>query len=154
MTDSEVAAFRARYPDIAVYNENAIMSTPEFKQFKAMNPGTFEITEIKGTNNRTDFENAPYLKQIQQQIKNLDSQFNLQDVENLDKIGMVKITNDSGVKAIGDEMIRLNNGSQYVNKDDFEKLSRQAFTNMLTPPQQRAKGGMVERQSTDNRRYM
>jgi len=180
MTDSEAAAFRARYPDIAVYNENAIMSTPEFQQFKAMNPATFEITEIKGTNNRTDFENAPYLKQIQQQIKNLDSQFNLQDVENLDKIGMTQLPKNpmelfnstigaalkfplekafgseaAGLAAVRDEAIRLNNGSQYMidNKDDVADLLNRALGNVLTPPQ-RAKGGMVERQSTDNRRYM
>jgi len=163
-----------------VYNENAIMSTPEFQQFKAMNPATFEITEIKGTNNRTDFENAPYLKQIQQQIKNLDSQFNLQDVENLDKIGMTQLPKNpmelfnstigaalkfplekafgseaAGLAAVRDEAIRLNNGSQYMidNKDDVADLLNRALGNVLTPPQ-RAKGGMVERQSTDNRRYM
>jgi hypothetical protein len=157
------------------------MSTPEFKQYKAMNPDSFSITEIKGVNNQADLTNAPYLRQVQEQIKNLDSQLKLGDVENLDGIGMSKISENpmelfnptigaalkfplekafgseaAGLAAVRDEAIKLNNGSQYVidNKDDVAGLLNRALGNVLTPPQQRAKGGMIERQSTDNRRYL
>jgi hypothetical protein len=173
-------AFRARYPNIALYNSEAIFRTPEFKQFKAKNPDSFSITEIKGTNNRTDLTDAPYLKQIQKQIKDLDSQLNLQDVSDLDSIGMKQLPKEpmelltmgvgygvrlplekafgserAGLDAVRSEAIRLNNGSQYTtgNEDDVADLLRRALGNVLTP-QQRATGGMIERQSTDTRKYL
>ena len=62
----------------------------------------------------------------------------------------------AGLAAVRNEAIRLNNGSQYTinNEDDVADLLNRALGNVLTPPQQRAKGGMIERQSTDNRRYL
>lgn len=61
----------------------------------------------------------------------------------------------AGLAAVRDEAIRLNNGSQYTinNKDDVADLLRRALGNVLTP-QQRATGGMIERQSTDTQKYL
>jgi hypothetical protein len=180
MEQGEYDAFRAAYPNIAAYNTEAIARTPEFQQWRTMNPDSFSITEIKGVNNQAYLRDAPYLKQIQQQIKDLDSRFNLQSVENLDGIGMSTIPKNqglfnptislairlplektfgseaAGLAAVRNEAIRLNNGSQYTinNEDDIADLLNRALGNVLTPPQQRATGGMIERQSTDNRRYL
>lgn len=47
----------------------------------------------------------------------------------------------------------VNGGSKYLTKDqDVDSLIQQALDSLA--PQQRAKGGMIERQSTDNRRYL
>ena len=64
-------------------------------------------------------------------------------------------SDEEGLKAVKNEMMKLNNGSQYAvgNKDDVAALIRQATRNVLAL-QQRATGGMIERQSTDNRRYL
>jgi hypothetical protein len=180
MADDEVVAFRAKYPDIAAYQTEAITRTPEFQQWKASNPDSLSITEIKGTNNQTDLTGAPYLKQIQQRIKDLDSANELQSVDNLEGIGMTMLPFNSnemltagvgfadrapltkkfglemaGLQAVRTEALRLNNWSQYLvgNEDDVVSLVRQATRNVLTP-QQRANGGMIERQSTDSRKYL
>jgi hypothetical protein len=64
-------------------------------------------------------------------------------------------SDEEGLKAVRNKVMELNNGSQYVvgNKDKVAELIRQATLSVLTP-QQRATGGMIERQSTDNRRYL
>jgi hypothetical protein len=156
------------------------MRTPEYQEWLARNPPSMSITEIKGVNNQATLEDAPYLKQIQQRVKDLDARFGLESVDNLGGIGMTQFSKNpmellnmgvgfnsrkpltekfgseqAGLAAVRDEVIKLNNGSQYTagNLDDVAALVRQATSNVLAP-QQRATGGMIERQSTDTRKYL
>jgi hypothetical protein len=169
MADDEVVAFRAKYPDIAAYQTDEIARTPEFRQWQSMNPDSLSITEIKGVNNQADLTDAPYLKQIQQRVKDLDSQFGLQQVENLDGIGMTDLTsklwghpaiadrsgiNRETMQTINQEMSRLNGGSRFIENDKatIDSLIKQAADNILGP-EKRATGGMVERRS-DDRKYL
>lgn len=169
MADDEVVAFRAKYPDIAAYQTDAIARTPEFRQWQSMNPDGLSITEIKGVNNQTDLTDAPYLKQVQQRVKDLDSMNGLQSVENLDGINMTDLTSrlyghpsianrprvtKEDMKSILDEAARLNGGSRYIEneKNKIDPLFQQAADNILGP-EKRATGGMVERRS-DDRKYL
>jgi uncharacterized protein YlzI (FlbEa/FlbD family) len=63
-------------------------------------------------------------------------------------------TEKEGLQVVRDEAVKLNNGSKYIvgNEDDVSELLHQAVRNVL--PQQKAHGGMIERQPTDNRRYL
>ena len=170
MDDAESAQFKAAYPDLALYDTRAIRETPEYREWAAINPPRTEITEIKGVNNETDLTGAPYLKQIQQRIKDLDSRGDLQNVDNLDGIGMTDLAASlwghpaiadrpgigrSGMQAISEEMSRLNGGSRFIENDKtaIDSIIKQATDNVLGP-QQRATGGMIERQSTDSRKYL
>jgi hypothetical protein len=180
MDDAEAAQFKAAYPDMPIYDTKAIMRTPEYQEWLARNPPSMSITEIKGVNNQATLEDAPYLKQIQQRVKDLDARFGLESVDNLGGIGMTQFSKNpmellnmgvgfnsrkpltekfgseqAGLAAVRDEVIKLNNGSQYTagNLDDVAALVRQATSNVLAP-QQRATGGMIERQSTDTRKYL
>jgi hypothetical protein len=175
LADDEVAAFRAKYPDIAAYHTDKIAGTPEFQEWQAINPGSISITEIKGVNNQADLKDAPYLKQIQQRVKDLDSANMLTSVDNLDGIRMVDLdeylpalsmlSKSSFGRPLSIEqesqlsvfMKNLNNGSRYVDKNEGKNIFNEADRMLrpsFHPPQQRATGGMIERQSTDNRRYL
>jgi len=123
----------------------------------------YSITEIKTAGNTREFEDYSGLPAIQEYVQHLDKTYGgIRYVDQLGKLGMQKLV--KGVRdpqlfdvqlEISNETIRLNNGSQYINKDDFDKLNRQAYKNVFDAyAQQRAKGGMIERQSTDNRRYL
>tara|TARA_R110000868_G_scaffold114821_1_gene307244 strand:- start:4251 stop:7085 length:2835 start_codon:yes stop_codon:yes gene_type:complete len=142
----------------------------------------YNITEIKEKGDTNDFLNNPALPAIQEYVQSLDNTYGgLQFVSDLGKLGMTQLPKNpmelfnptigaalkfplekafgseaAGLAAVKDEAIRLNNGSQYVidNKDDVFNLLNRALGNVLTPPQQRATGGMIERQSADNRRYL
>jgi hypothetical protein len=168
--DDEYDAFRAAHPNIAAYQTDAIARTPEFRQWQSMNPDSVSITEIKGTNNKVDLIDEPYIKQLQNRIKFLDSTNGLESVENLDGIGMTglasKLYGHSAIanrppltrtdsQAVYQEMLRLNQGSQYIEDSPslVDSVVRQAVDNVLGP-EKRATGGMIERQSTDNRRYL
>ena len=165
----EYTAFRENNPDIALYQTDAIANTPEFRQWQANNPATVSITEIKGVNNQTDLTGSPYVKQIQQRVKDLDSRFDLHQVENLDGIGMTDLTSRfsghpaladrSGItrdtmRALNQEAARLNGGSRFVENDKavIDSLIEQAADNILGP-QKRATGGMIERR-VDDRKYL
>lgn len=143
----------------------------------------FSVTELKGKGNSTDFENNPALPAIQQHIRNLDRQYDLRYVADLKSLGMKELDPGDLVTGAGklstlrnrfrpgitaeeyeaaarpdladlQAAIReLNDGSKYVTKDrDTKALVEEALK--LLAPQQRATGGMIERQSTDNRRYL
>jgi len=60
-----------------------------------------------------------------------------------------------GVNKVKEEAIRLNNGSYLIvgNDDTVSELLQQALKNLMTPRQQ-AKGGFMERESNDNRKYL
>jgi hypothetical protein len=139
------------------------------------------ITEIKTVGNTTNFADSPALPAIQQYVQALDKQYGgIQFVDQLKGLGMKQLpknpmrllelfdgfrarsqlakafgSEQEGFKLVRDELIKINNGSQYTtgNEDDVAGLIDQAVRNVLNP-QQRATGGMIERQSTDNRRYL
>jgi hypothetical protein len=139
LADDEVAAFRAKYPDIAAYHTDKIAGTPEFQEWQAINPGNISITEIKGVNNKTDLKDAPYLPQIQQRIKDLDSTGDLQSVDNLAGIGMMDVK--AGVFAdpvLQQRAIEYNKGSRYITTEDFNQMVK-GFA------EGKAFGGMIER---------
>lgn len=183
MSDAETQAFKAAHPDVALYDAQAIRSTPEYDYWARNNVDQMSITEIKGVNNQSDIVGAPYVKQVQNEVKDLDSRFDLKDVDNLEGIGMVKVSNvydlsllgsneksfvmvrsllknkfgseEAGLQALLNEAFRLNGGSKYfsVIDDDASNLFYKATGNLLGT-EGRANGGMIERQSTDNRRYL
>jgi hypothetical protein len=141
----------------------------------------YGITEIKERGDTDDFLNNPALPAIQEYVQSLDSTYDgLQFVSDLKKLGMKQLpknpmglldlfdgfrarsqlakafgSEQEGFKLVRDELIKLNNGSQYTtgNEDDVAGLIDQAVQNVLNP-RQRANGGMVERQSTDSRKYL
>jgi hypothetical protein len=132
----------------------------------------YGISEIKEKGDTNDFLNNPALPAIQEYVQFLDSTYDgLGFVSELKALGMKQLpknpnefltigvgfkdraplaqkfgTEREGLSAVRDEVIRLNNGSQYTtgNEDDVAALIRQATRNVLTP-QQRAFGGMIER---------
>jgi hypothetical protein len=143
----------------------------------------FSITEMLGKDNSADFSQNPALPAIQQYVKSLDRQNGLAFVANLDKINMKELSTADllkGAKELSDRRQRyqpgispedymaatqrdiidfetalyeLNGGSKYLTKDqDMNSLVQQTLDRLA--PQQRANGGMIERQSTDNRRYL
>ena len=139
------------------------------------------IVDIKEKGNTRNFETNPALPAIQEYVQSLDNLFGGIDyILDVDKLGLSKMSKNpmdllnmgvgfnsrkplaekfgseqAGLAAVRDELMRLNNGSQYTagNLDDVAALVRQATSNVLAP-QQRATGGMIERQSTDNRKYL
>lgn len=144
---------------------------------------TFSITELLGKDNSKDFSKNPALPAIQQYIKSLDRQNNLRYTTNLDEVGMKELSivdTMRGAKELSDRRQRykpgidpqeymavkdrdydefktavqsINGGSKYFRKDqDVDLLIQQALDSLA--PQQRATGGMIERQSPDSRRYL
>jgi hypothetical protein len=144
---------------------------------------TFSITELLGKDNSDDFSKNPALPAIQQYVKSLDRRNNLRYITNLDKIDMKELSIEDTMKGARElsnlrqryrpgidpqeyaaaserdyddfktAVQGVNGGSRYLTKDqDVDLLIQQALERLA--PQQRATGGMIERQSTDNRRYL
>jgi hypothetical protein len=143
-----------------------------------------EIKTAGNTRNFQGQDHRASLPAIQQYVQALDKQYGgLDFVDQLSELGMIQLPKNARelltlgraspadteaiVKAFGSEqtgmalvkkeVINLNNGSQYVagNADDIAELVRNATRKVLAQEaQQRANGGMIERQSTDNRRYL
>ena len=132
---------------------------------------TYSITDIKEKGDTENFLTNPALPAIQEQIKLLEKQYGgFRGIHALDKLGMTEIPKSSPVwlskylplsqaldltksfKEIRNEAIRLNDGSQYVigKPSDTNNLLEQATENLFGP-QQRATGGMVERQASTAR---
>lgn len=142
----------------------------------------YGISEVKERGDTNDFLNNPALPAIQEYVQHLDNVVDgLRFVNDLKLLGMTQLppnpmklldigvgfkdraplakafgTERAGLEAVRNEAIKMNNGSQYTtgDEDDVAELLQRAIKTVLTPPQQRAKGGMVERQSTDNRKYL
>ena len=143
----------------------------------------FSITEMLGKDNSSDFSQSPALPAIQQYIKFLDRRYGLSLVANLDKVDMKQMDNLALIKGAQELSKRrqrytpnmsseeykaawqrdlidfetaiydINGGSKYLTKDqDMNSLVQQTLDQLA--PQQRATGGMIDRQSTDNRRYL
>ncbi len=143
----------------------------------------FSITEMLGKDNSADFSQSPALPALQQYVKELDRQHGLAFVANLDKIDMKELSTADllrGAKELSNRRQRyqpgispedymaatqrdiidfetalydINGGSKYITKDqDMDALVQQTLERLA--PQQRATGGMIERQSTDSRKYL
>jgi hypothetical protein len=141
----------------------------------------YGISEVKERGDTTDFLNNPALPAIQEYVQELDNVYGgLRFVSDLKALGMKQLpknpmellnlfdgfrarsqlakafgSEQEGFKLVRDELIKLNNGSQYTtgNEDAVAGLIDQAVKNVLNP-RQRATGGMIERQSTDDRKYL
>jgi hypothetical protein len=141
----------------------------------------YGISEVKERGDTTDFLNNPALPAIQEYVQELDNVYGgLRFVSDLKALGMKQLpknpmelltlfdgfsarsqlakafgSEQEGFKLVRDELIKLNNGSQYTtgNEDAVAGLIDQAVKNVLNP-RQRANGGMIERQSTDSRKYL
>jgi hypothetical protein len=141
----------------------------------------YGISEIKERGDTTDFLNNPALPAIQEYVQELDNVYGgLRFVSDLKALGMKQLpknpmelltmgvgfkdrqslakafgSEQEGLGFVKDELIKLNNGSQYTtgNEDAVAGLINQAVQNVLNP-RQRATGGMIERQSTDSRKYL
>ena len=149
--------------------ETELKAMPEYQDFIKQNQATKNITEIKGQFNTVDLRKSPYLKQVQDFVKRQGSE--LQTVDNLDGINMEDMRNvllnmnkpfDQNYM---NRLLKANDGSYYVDKDEVSSLikkvnempnnaARQIQMNMFQPPAEKAYGGMIERQPTDNRRYL
>ena len=142
---------------------------PEYQQFLKENPPTKHITEIKGQFNNADLKNSPYLKQAQDFVKRQGPE--LQTVDNLAGINMTDLRtvlinmNRPFDQNYMNRLLKTNGGSYFVDKDEASSLikkvdempnnaARQIQMNMFQPPAEKAYGGMIERQPTDNRRYL
>jgi hypothetical protein len=143
--------------------------------------GIYSIVDIKERHDTSNFKTNPALPAIQEYVQSLDNVYGGIDyILDVDKLGMKKLPKEpmelltlfdgsrvrsqlakafgsekEGFELVRDELIKLNNGSQYTtgNEDAVAGLINQAVQNVLNP-RQRANGGMIERQSTDNRRYL
>ena len=87
MDDVEFDAFKAKYPGAAQYGD--IANTPDYQEWLRLNPPGYKITEIKGFNNDPDLTRSPHLPAVQNYIKQLDKEGNLQGVSNLKGINMM-----------------------------------------------------------------
>lgn len=151
--------------------ETELKAMPEYQDFLRQNQTTKHITEIKGQFNNADLKNSPYLKQIQDFVKRQGP--DLQSVDNLDGINMVDARNYKNRKIFGtyvddnflNRFLKVNGNSYYADDNDFidifqaakakpNNAARQIQMNMFQPPAEKAYGGMIERQPTDNRRYL
>jgi hypothetical protein len=123
--------------------EDAVFSSPEFQQWAHQQPVDVKISEIKGFNNETQLQKEPYVGKVQQFVKDLDRQYDLEGrVDNLDGIGLTSITPfifpalrytaPSVVAAVRREARRLNDGSSFTAEDPskIESLIQQAYRNV------------------------
>ena len=151
--------------------ETELKAMPEYQNFLRQNQATKHITEIKGQFNNADLKNSPYLKQIQDFVKRQGPE--LQSVDNLDGIKMVDARDHKNRRILGayvddnllNRFLKINGNSYYADDNDFidifqaakaapNNAARQIQMNFFEPPAEKAYGGMIERQPTDNRRYL
>jgi hypothetical protein len=129
--EGEPAAVQGMDPWSSYY-EDAVLSSPEFQQWARSQPANVSITEIKGFNNETKLQKEPYVGKVQQFVKDLDRQYDLENaVDNLDGIGLTAATafishilrsNSLPIsldlaQAVRNEVRRLNGGSSFVEID-------------------------------------
>jgi hypothetical protein len=129
--EGEPAAVQGMDPWSSYY-EDAVLNSPEFQQWARSQPANVSITEIKGFNNETKLQKEPYVGKVQQFVKDLDRQYDLENaVDNLDGIGLTAATafishilrsNSLPIsldlaQAVRNEVRRLNGGSSFVEID-------------------------------------
>jgi hypothetical protein len=145
---------------------------PEYLDWSRKN-NIKQITEIKGQFNKEDLTQQPYLKEVQDFVKRQGP--DLQNVDNLDGIDMLDMRIElPSMKQYGkqsysdvllDKLLKVNGNSYYAGKDEFPTLIKRAYElpnnaarqiqmNFFGLPKEKAHGGMIERQPTDNRRYL
>jgi hypothetical protein len=152
--------------------DELVKAMPEYLDFVKQNQGVKRITEIKGQFNNADLKNSPYLKQVQDFVKRQGP--DLLNVHNLEGINMVdarvelaKKNSDDYMKKFKngyiDKLRELNGNSFYVDQGELLELfkktddympSNAARAIQMNLFQTKATGGMIERQPTDNRRYL
>jgi len=164
--------------------DEMIRAMPEYQDFVKQNQGIKHITEIKGQFNKEDLTDQAYLKEVQDFIKRqgpeLQSVENLDGIGMTDisshiypnkSFKAIATPGKKGIKDVYDEAIRVNGNSPYIENDPdvidsvIEKAVKNVFTpklneartiqmNLFQPPTEKAHGGMIERQHSDNRRYL
>ncbi len=152
--------------------DRIIKAMPEYLDFVKQNEGVKRITEIKGQFNNSDLRDSPYLKQVQDFVKRQGP--DLLNVHNLEGINMVDARVELAKKNSEDYMKKFKNGyldklqelngnSFYVDQGELPELlkktddympSNAARAIQMNLFQTKATGGMIERQPTDNRRYL
>lgn len=168
----------------AVYDAvDAFTRLPEYLDWSRKN-NIKQISEIKGQFNKEDLTNQPYLKEVQDFVKRqgpeLQSVENLDGIGMTDisshiypnrAFKAISTPGKKGMKDVYEEAIKINGNSAYIEDDPaiinsvIEKAVKNVFTpkpnaarqiqmNFFEPPAEKAYGGMIERQPTDNRRYL
>jgi hypothetical protein len=153
--------------------EAKVRAMPEYQQYVKEYRPEKSITEIKGQFNKADLTNSPYLKQTQDFVKRQGPE--LQSVSNLDGINMLDMRNElpnmprygkgEYTKGLLEKLLQVNGNSYFADKDEFPSLIKRAYElpnnaarqiqmNFFGLPKEKATGGMIERQPTDNRRYL
>lgn len=127
MGDAEAQAFKAAHPDVARYDARGIRNTPEYQDWARSNPNQMAITEIKGVDNEIDLSNTPYLKQVQDRVKQLDAQFDLASVDNLEGIGLTEIPRDSPYDMLKHFNLPVTTRSPYGDPVGTRRLLKDKF---------------------------
>ena len=153
--------------------DQIIKAMPEYIDFVKQNQNVKNITEIKGQFNNADLRDSPYLKQVQDFVKrqgpDLQSVYNLDGIDMLDMRvelpSMRQYGKGNYSQGLLEKLLQVNGNSYFAGKDEFPDLIKKAYElpnnaarqiqmNMFQLPTERASGGMIERQPTDNRRYL
>jgi len=153
--------------------EEYIKTMPEYQDFVKQNQNTKSITEIKGQFNNADLKKSPYLKEIQDFVKrqgpDLQSVYNQKDIRMVDIRDIKSTTHKINGIVLDDNLLnrflKVNGNSYFADQDEYAALikkasempnnaARQIQMNFFEPPAEKAHGGMIERQTTDNRRYL
>jgi len=153
--------------------EEYIKTMPEYQDFVKQNQNTKSITEIKGQFNNADLKKSPYLKEIQDFVKrqgpDLQSVYNQKDIRMVDMRDIKSTTHKINGIVLDDNLLnrflKVNGNSYFADQDEYAALikkasempnnaARQIQMNFFEPPAEKAHGGMIERQTTDNRRYL
>jgi hypothetical protein len=151
--------------------EARIKAMPEYQDFLKQNQTTKNITEIKGRFNNSDLTKSPYLKQVQDFVKRQGT--DLQRVDNLDGINMLDMRDEIRLPSMPhgkgqysqdllNKLLQINGNSYFADRDEFPNLIKKAYelpnnaarAIQMNLFQTKATGGMIERQPTDNRRYL
>lgn len=170
MDDAQFAEFKTNHPNAALYGD--VAATPEYQEWLQLNPPGYRISELKGFNNELNLKDSPVLPAIQNYVKQLSREGNLQGVANLDGIGMMSVDGlDVYGASIGRydpkgpvffrdaladvraRIIERNQGSSYMVKEDAPRLLQEAVDDVFGPVKE-AHGGLVERRTDDGRKYL
>jgi len=145
-----------------VYDKEDLTNEPYLKQIQDRIQ-SMNVEEVKDL----DKIGMTQMPERPMQLYNFFDPTFTQKMKLADRFGSV----ENGIKAVRDKTIELNNGSKFIVGTDkdmgrmFEEVTkllvgpplneaRQLQMNLFQSPTQKALGGMIERQPTDNRRYL